>query len=87
MTDNAGPTADLASTRGCLAELAGALGPSRGLEESQEMTWTGNRDRLWWGLLKLHRGGGNDVELACLSILNELSAGGREDLKPSARWG
>ena len=25
---------------------------------------------------------GNDVELACLGILNELSAGGRENLKP-----
>jgi len=29
VTDDAGPTADLASTRDCLAELAGALGPSK----------------------------------------------------------
>ncbi len=46
----------------------------------------GIRDRLWWGLLKLQMGG-NDVELACLSILNELSAGGRENLKPCGCWG
>ncbi len=29
MTDDADPTADLASTGDCLAELAGALGPSK----------------------------------------------------------
>jgi len=29
----------------------------------------------------------NGVELACLSILNELSAGGRENLKPRGCWG
>ncbi len=42
----------------------------------------GTRDRLWWGLLKINMGA-NGVELACLSILKELSAGGRENLKPS----
>ncbi|DBB10325.1 TPA: hypothetical protein ACH3X3_001886 [Trebouxia sp. C0006] len=29
VTDDAGPTVDVASTRGCLAELARALGPSK----------------------------------------------------------
>ncbi len=42
------------------------------------MDRAGIRDRLWWGLLKLQMGA-NDVELACLSILNELSAGGRKN--------
>ncbi len=87
MTDDAGPT-DFASTKDCLAELAGALGPPPRPEgiPRDELDRAGFRDRLWWGLLMLQMGG-LDVELACLSILNELSAGGREDLKPSARWG
>ena len=50
------------------------------------MDRAGIKDRLWWGLLKLQMGA-NDVELACLSILNELSAGGRDNLKPSGCWG
>ena len=50
----------------------------------QEMT--GIRGRLWWGLLKLQMGADN-VELACLSILNELSANCRENLKLSGCWG
>ena len=50
------------------------------------MDRAGIKDRLWWGLLKLQMGA-NDVELACLSILNELSAGGRENLKPSEMLG
>ena len=37
------------------------------------------RDRVWWGLLKL--------QMACLSILNQLFAEGREDLKSNACWG
>jgi len=35
--------------------------------------------------LKLQMGP-DGVELACLSILIELSAGGRENLKPSGCW-
>ncbi len=50
------------------------------------MDRAGIRDRLWWGMLKLQMGA-NGVELACLNILNELSAGGRENLKPSGCWG
>ena len=38
------------------------------------------------GVVKLQMGA-NGVELACLSILNELSAGGRENLKPSEMLG
>jgi hypothetical protein len=33
----------------------------------------GIRDRLWWGLLKLQMGA-NDVQLACLIILDVLLA-------------
>ena len=51
-----------------------------------DLDWAGIKDRLWWGLLKLQMGA-NNVELACLSILNELSAGGRENLKPSEMLG
>ncbi len=39
MTDDAGPTADLASTGDCLAGWC--AWPPQGLERSQEMTWVG----------------------------------------------